>query len=113
MSNLKHVTGDRFDADVLGADKPVLVDFYATWCGPCKMIAPVLEKLAQAFTGRVEIVKVDVDTEGALAARFGITGVPTLLLFDQGREVWKTVGVPRVQDLWAALEKVSSVETSS
>ena len=112
MSNLKHVTSDTFEAEVLGADRPVLVDFYAAWCGPCKMIAPVLDKLSDAFAGKVDMVKVDVDTEGALASRYRVTGV-TLLLFDRGEVVWTQVGMPRVQDLWAELEKVSSVEATS
>lgn len=83
----------NFATEVLQADRPVLVDFYATWCGPCRMLAPVIEQLAREFAGRVKFAKVDVDRAPALAARYQITGVPSLLLFQNGRVVDEVVGL--------------------
>jgi thioredoxin 1 len=84
---IKSVTGTTFDAEVLKATAPVLVDFWAEWCGPCKMIAPVLEELATELDGQLKIAKVDVDSEAALASQYGITAIPTLLLFKNGQIV--------------------------
>jgi thioredoxin 1 len=86
-------TVDDFDREVLRASKPVLVDFYATWCGPCRMVTPILDQLAGERAGRAEIVKVDVDKVGDLAARYDIMGVPTVMLFDKGKVVNTFVGV--------------------
>lgn len=87
-SNLiKNVTEATFDAEVLKASTPVLVDFWAEWCGPCKMIAPVLDELATELDGQLTIAKVDVDAQAALAGQYGITAIPTLLLFKGGQIV--------------------------
>lgn len=107
-SNVKHVTSEQFEEEVLRSEKPVLVDFYAAWCGPCRILAPILEKVADEFAGRVKVVKVDIDHERDLAGHYRITGVPTLILFDGGSDVWTTVGLPRAQDLIEQLEKASS-----
>ena len=90
--NIKHVSDASFDADVLQSPVPALVDFWAEWCGPCKMIAPVLEDAAQTYAGRLTVAKVDVDSNPGLATKFGIRGIPTLLLFKDGQVAAQKVG---------------------
>ncbi|HID23241.1 MAG TPA: thioredoxin [Planctomycetaceae bacterium] len=92
MASIPHVSESDFQQVVLQSRVPVVVDFYATWCGPCKWIAPLLDELANRFAGRVKVVKVDVDEEFGLAERFGISGVPTLLFFKNGDVVDRVVG---------------------
>ena len=93
MSELiTHVTDATFNDDVLKSDMPVLGDFWAEWCGPCKMIAPVLEEVAQSHAGKVRIAKVDVDDNREVAAKYGIRGIPTLLLFKNGEVAAQKVG---------------------
>ena len=96
-----------FATEVLQAAQPVLVDFYATWCGPCRMLAPVLEQLAGEFAGQVKFAKVDVDRAPGLAAQYQITGVPTLLLFHNGRVVDEVVGLAPLGALRARLRAVA------
>lgn len=94
-----------FDSQVLQSSKPVLVDFYATWCGPCRMVTPILDQLATELAGRIEIVKVDVDKGGELAARYRIMGVPTVMLFDQGKAVKTFVGVRSKAEYLGAIQQ--------
>jgi thioredoxin 1 len=86
-------TAANFQRDVLDSSHPVLVDFWAEWCGPCRVLAPVIGELATEFTGRVTVGKVNVDDESALAVQYGIRSIPTLLLFKDGRVVDQVVGV--------------------
>ncbi len=92
MSKLPAVVDNNFESEVLQATLPVLVDFSATWCGPCKALEPTLESLAGEYEGRVKFVQVDIDQAHGVAARFGVTGVPTMLLFKGGEVVEKKVG---------------------
>lgn len=92
MSNLTHVTDANFEAEVIKSSVPVLVDFWAEWCGPCRMIAPVLEDLANEYAGKVKIVKLNVDENTVSAANYGVRGIPTLLLFKNGEIIGTKVG---------------------
>lgn len=94
MSNLQHFDGPGFEADVLGSAEPVLVDFYADWCGPCRMMTPVVEDLAAEFSGKVKIGKLDVDENQEIAIRYGVMGIPTLGLFRDGKLIDRMVGFP-------------------
>jgi thioredoxin 1 len=107
MKNIDELSEQSFDQEVLRASGPVLVDFYAPWCGPCKMLAPLLDTLAQEYAGRVKMVKVNVDDAGQLAGRYNITGVPTLLLFKAGEILNTFVGVPATRELKASLDSAA------
>ncbi|MDR0491466.1 MAG: thioredoxin [Oscillospiraceae bacterium] len=96
-----HLTADNFD-NTVGSGK-TLVDFWAGWCGPCKMIAPAIEELATEYDGKITVAKVDVDGEEALAARFGVMSIPTVILFNDGAEVKRFVGVQPKETYAAAI----------
>lgn len=111
MNRPTELNETNFDRVLREADTPVLVDFYAPWCGPCKMIAPWLEQLAEHFAGRLRVVKVNVDEAPSLASRYGITGVPTLMLF-RGPLILDTfVGLPNPRQLVARLEEAAGTST--
>ena len=99
------MTDNGFEGDVLRSDVPVLVDFWAPWCGPCRMLAPTLEALAEEFKGTVRIVKLNVDDNPATAQRYGIKGIPTLILFRNGAEEERVVGVASKDSLSRMLTK--------
>jgi thioredoxin 1 len=94
MENMKHLDGPTFEADVLQAGLPVVVDFYADWCGPCRMMTPVLERVAGEYAGKVTVGKLDVDVNQDIAIRYGVMAMPTLGLFRDGRLVDRLVGYP-------------------
>lgn len=91
MSEVK-LTKSNFEDEVLNSNKPVLVDFWATWCGPCQMIAPIVEEIAEEYEGSIKVGKVNVDEEMALASAFQVTSIPTLMVFKNGKLVNSTIG---------------------
>jgi len=101
---IKHTSDSDFDEDVLKSDTPVLVDYWAEWCGPCKMIAPILDEVSRDYDGRLQVVKVNVDDNPGAPARFGIRGIPTLILFKNGAQVATKVGALSKSQLTAFLD---------
>ena len=105
MSGIIHANDASFDQAVLQAPTPVLVDFWAPWCGPCKMIAPLLEELQTEYAEKLSIVKINVDDNKEKAAQFGVRGIPALMLFNNGELVDTHVGMASLQELKAFLDK--------
>ena len=104
MSTIKHINESEFENEVLKSDTPVLVDFYADWCGPCKMLAPEIEKLHEEVQGKITILKIDTDANNELAMKFQIMGVPTLILFKSGNEEKRMVGFKNLEELKRELQ---------
>jgi thioredoxin 1 len=101
------LTKDNFENSVLKSATPVLVDFWAEWCGPCKMISPILDELAEEYSGRINIGKVNVDEHQTLAAQYGVRAIPTLLIFQNGQVAEQILGLRSKRDLKASLDKVA------
>ena len=99
------VDDGNFQQVVLEADKPVLVDFWATWCGPCQVVAPTVGQLATDYSGRVTVAKLDVDQAASIAQRYNVQAIPTLIVFSQGREVSRVVGVASREELAQKLDE--------
>lgn len=98
MSKIVHISDDSFKSEVLDASGPVLIDYWAEWCGPCKMIAPILDELAQEFNGRVKVVKLNIDDNPETPPKYGIRGIPTLMIFKDGNvEATKVGAVSKAQ----------------
>lgn len=109
MRRVKHITLESFESEVLNSSVPVIVDFYADWCGPCRMLAPTLEKIASAFDGRIKIVKVNVDEEAELAEQFNVSSIPTLTFIINGEVVGQAAGMASERDLSGVVEQMISV----
>jgi thioredoxin 1 len=106
-ANITTLTQTNFAAEVIQSAQPVLVDFWAEWCGPCKMLAPILDELATEYDGKVRIGKVNIDEYQELAAQYGIRSIPTLLLFKQGQVAEQLVGLRSKRDLKASFDKLT------
>jgi thioredoxin 1 len=102
---IKHITDATFEADVLQAGQPVVVDFWAEWCGPCKMIAPILDEVATAYEGKLQITKMNVDDNRDIPAKFGIRGIPTLMIFKGGQLAATKVGAMSKSQLTAFIDQ--------
>ena len=103
-TKIKHISDASFDQDVLKSDKPVLLDFWAEWCGPCKMIAPILDEVAGDYSERLQIAKLNVDENQATPAKYGVRGIPTLILFKNGAITAQKVGALSKSQLTAFLD---------
>ncbi len=104
MSDINSVSDSSFDQDVLQSDTPVLVDYWAEWCGPCKMVAPVLEEIAKEYSGRLKVCKINIDENEATPPKYGIRGIPTLMLFKNGNVEATKVGALSKSQLAAFLD---------
>ena len=104
-NGIVEVTYANFDADVLKSDKPVLIDFWATWCGPCRAIAPIVDELATEYQGKIKVGKMDVDRNSATPMRYGVRGIPTLLVFKDGQVKEQIVGYVPKEQIQKALDK--------
>ena len=102
---IKHISDATFEAEVLQSDKPVLVDYWAEWCGPCKMIAPILDDVAGAYQGKLTVAKMNVDENREIPAKFGIRGIPTLMLFKDGQLAATKVGAMSKAQLTAFIDQ--------
>lgn len=110
---VKYVTDSSFEQDVLQSAKPVLVDFWAEWCAPCRMLAPTIDAIADQYGENAGVVKVNVDDNTATAQRYGIKGIPTLILFSGGKEVERVVGATSKESISRMIEKHVSVSASA
>ena len=106
-TNIVTLTAVNFEQEVLHSPTPVLVDFWAEWCGPCKMIAPILDELASEYDGKVKVGKVNIDDHQAIATQYGIRAIPTLLIFKDGEVAEQVVGLRSKRDLKANIDKVA------
>nr|WP_315426111.1 thioredoxin TrxA [uncultured Albidiferax sp.] len=102
---IKHISDSSFDADVLKSNTPVLVDYWAEWCGPCKMIAPILDEVATGYAGKLQITKMNVDENRDIPAKFGIRGIPTLMIFKGGELAATKVGAMSKAQLTAFIDQ--------
>jgi thioredoxin 1 len=106
MSEPIELTDDNFEQEVLNSDLPVLVDFWATWCGPCRMVGPIVDELAKEYVGKVKVVKLNVDINGKTPIKYGIMSIPSLLFFKKGQVVEQIIGAVPKKNFVEKLEKI-------
>lgn len=102
---IKHIKEEEFETEVLKSKEPVIVDFFATWCGPCKMLSPILEQAAKEIEGKAKVIKIDIDDAENLTKKFGILSVPTMVIIADGKEQEKLVGLRQKQQILDAINK--------
>ncbi len=105
MSQVIHVDRDTFEAEVVQSELPVVVDFYATWCPPCRMLEPILDRLSHEFSGKIKFAKIDSDEDPELASEFNVTGLPTVVFVEQGKIAGQFAGLPHEDALRGELSK--------
>ena len=103
--NIQNVTDDSWESDVLRSDEPVLVDYWAEWCGPCKMVAPILEEIATEYSDRIKVCKIDIDENAQMPQKYGVRGIPTLMLFKEGQVEATKVGALTKSQLAAFIDR--------
>lgn len=103
---IKKITSETFNAEVINSDMPVLVDFFATWCGPCKMVGPILEKLSEDYEGKIKFTKLDIDQAQPLAMKYEVFSVPSMLIFKNGEEAGRIVGALPPSELSRKIDEI-------
>ena len=103
--HIHHVKDDTFETDVLKSSTPVLLDYWAEWCGPCKMIAPILDEAAKDYAGKLKVAKINIDDNQATPSKFGVRGIPTLMIFKNGKAVWRQSGVLPANQLKSLIDQ--------
>lgn len=106
MSAAAAITADRFEDEVLKSEIPVMVDFWAEWCGPCKALAPTVDQIAEEYAGKMKVYKLDVQTEAALASKYGVSSIPTLLIFKAGEVADRIVGLQPKKNITDRIDKL-------
>jgi len=110
---MRNISQEQWEQEVVNSDKPVFVDFWATWCGPCKIISPIVEELAKEYEGKVDFVKVDVDQNRELASKYNIFSIPTLAIFRNGQVVAQTAGAASKESIRTYIDKNIQTEVSA
>jgi thioredoxin 1 len=106
MANILEVTDETFDSEIINSDKPAVVDFWAAWCGPCRMVGPVVEELAEEYEGQIKVAKMDVDQNRQTPARFGIRNIPTIIFFKNGDVAQTIIGAQPKSSLEEEIKKL-------
>lgn len=103
---MRNINMTEYETEIINSSKPVLIDFYADWCGPCRMVSPVMEQISEKYDGKVDVVKVDVDVQKALASHFDVMSIPTVILMKSGKVIEKSVGAKPITFYQSMIDKV-------